>query len=112
LYNGWAVNAAQDYNINFEAKSPKSMTSWLAPHHWGYRAWDFYMLYLGDRHVIQIGIIHFYPACGAVTRIFTKKTGSGGSENGFLRSQNYQESPFCFKVKCPNLDLHSTELGE
>lgn len=45
---GWGIDQADYYNINYE----QAADSGYVPAKYRYRAWDFYMFYLGDKHVV------------------------------------------------------------
>ena len=86
LKGGWGINLAENYTNNFDELQTSQILS-LIPPSWRQRGWDFYMLYLGDKFVIQIPVGNLLPTCGASIQVFTRDS----QTHAFLESKKRQE---------------------
>ena len=53
----------------------------------GYRAWDFMVLHMSERHIITVPFLHIYPGGGSTVQVFTR----GLHDQSFLKSKKRQE---------------------
>ena len=105
---GWGLDQAQYYLINRLAGKEGKVKYSLIPHEFGYRAWDFMVLHMSERHIITVPFLHIYPGGGSTIQLFTKNDRGGQS---FLKSRKRQHQRSLILDKLPEMDLDTVDFG-